>query len=217
MQQKPVNKNQNVKNLEAEIFRYPPFKPEPFPAWIFNKALNIWVSLNNKSRKWIFKIAIGLKIVNYKKFDAVPQLAPGQEQSESLRWPFKIMIIQAVSKPWLISVNTYWIHVLYLIVLLCWNLICFNKNVNYPVILLLHKLNTYLRTLQSYVWVQIIKIRTNGSLTLKIRGSYIRVLSYSWVVLISNIKKVEIRNNTNRFCGFGISELHSSFCKSFYY
>ena len=35
-----------------------------------------------------------------------------------------------------------------------------------------HKLRTYLRTSQSDIWNHNHKIKTNGSLTLKIQGSY---------------------------------------------
>ena len=111
------------------------------------------------------QIAIRLKIVNHEKFEAVPQLTGGQKPYES---------VHTLSR---ISFNTNWIHVLYLVVLLSWNLRSFNKNVNYHEHLMFHKLKTYLRTQQSDIWNRNHEIRTSGSLTLKIQGSYIWVFT----------------------------------------
>ena len=76
--------------------------------------------------------AIRLKIVNHKKFNAERQLTRAQTPFESLHRLSRI------------SVNTNWIDVLHLIVLLSWNLRSFNKNVNNHEHLMLHKLRTYL-------------------------------------------------------------------------
>ena len=66
-------------------------------------------------------------------------------------------------KPRQISVNPCQIHAEYLIVLLCWKLISFNKNVNYHEHFMFHKLRTYLRTWQPDVCVRNHYIRTYDS------------------------------------------------------
>ena len=51
-----------------------------------------------------------------------------------------------------------------------------------------HKLRTYLRTWQPDIWNHNYEIRTNGSLTLKIQGSYIRFLLYQIQNQVQNLK-----------------------------
>ena len=51
-------------------------------------------------------------------------------------WQFRLF------KPALISTHSEYSE-LFLIVLLCWNLICFNQNINYPLQLVFHKLTLF--------------------------------------------------------------------------